>query len=159
MKAPLPFQPGFKRYSERPFPPYHYIPGLTPRPGPGPQPSRIDEQAEYLYAVDLYNFNYWWEAHEAWETVWQTTQKTDERGQFLQGLIQISAGMIKWWTGQEKGRKNLFDAGMERLRTIQEPIFMGLDVERHIQKIEQFLTTLKASDYPLIELDNLQKTF
>ncbi len=160
-------QPPSRRYSDRPFPPYRYIPGETPHPEIDPKghsygrrplpvsylsPEKWRENAKYLYAVDLYNFHYWWEAHEAWETVWQTTQKIDDYGQFLQGLIQISAGMLKWHTRQEKGRKSLFKAGVERLRTLPGTTFMGLDLPKHLKKIEQFLATLDKSDYPFVEL-------
>ncbi|MBI2082287.1 MAG: DUF309 domain-containing protein [Deltaproteobacteria bacterium] len=106
----------------------------------------------FLYGIDLFNFNYWWEAHEAWETVWKTTEKTDEAGRFLQGLIQISAGMIKWWVGNSSGMKKLFKEGLEKLQTVSTQNLMGLDLRSQIAKIQQFEENPSPEDYPFLKL-------
>ena len=97
---------------QKPFPPYRHIPGVTPHPIRDPRghsygieevhdaeplpPELWQQNEDYLYGVDLYNFAYWWEAHEAWEGLWH--QAEDTYRLFLQGLIQISAAFIKYHT-------------------------------------------------------------
>lgn len=152
---PSPFDPKRQRYlPSRPFPPYRFIQGVTPHPHLDPRspPPLAPGRDEFLYAVDLYNFNYWWEAHESWELLWKTTARTDRAGQFFQGLIQISAGMIKWWIGNEEGMRQLFGEGDRRLRSIKEKTFMGLDLTTHLTKIERFLNQPAKGNYPFIEL-------
>ena len=55
---------------------------------------------EYLYGVDLFNHGFWWEAHEALETVWLAAGgRHTETGTFIQGLIQITVAHLKWFSG------------------------------------------------------------
>ena len=83
------------------------------------------------------------------------TQKTDERGQFLQGLIQISAGMIKWRLGNSAGMEKLFQEGVRRLQTVKQKNFMGLDLEAHLIKIKHFRKTQVQEDYPFIKCPHI----
>ncbi len=98
------------RYSRRPFPSYRFVPGKAPHPTRDPkghsygrhQPSMEDfgehnwrETDAYLYGVDLFNYGYWWEAHESWEACWVAAGRRTEIGLFVQGLIQISVGCLK----------------------------------------------------------------
>src|SRR5262245_16702088 len=70
---------------QRSLPPYSYVPGLAPHPTSNPQghsygmsepkcqplnESSYDANAAYLYAIDLFNHGFYWEAHEAWEALW-----------------------------------------------------------------------------------------
>ncbi len=153
-EVPSPFDPGHQRYSGLPFPSHRFIPGLTLHPHTiSPLPTlKKGGGGDFLYGIDLFNFNYWWEAHEAWEMVWKTTAKTDDDGKFLQGLIQISAGMIKWWTGNLSGMKKLFKEGLEKLRSIPEQNLMGLDLKNQIARIQHFEESPSAENYPYIGL-------
>ena len=88
---PTPLDINHHRYCrERKFPPYRHIPGFTPHPVKDPRghsyekehkrscntttlvlpPEKWQNNQQYLYGVDLFNFSYWWEAHEAWEEDW-----------------------------------------------------------------------------------------
>lgn len=49
----------------------------------------------YLYGVDLFNYGYWWEAHERWEACWVAAGRRTETGRFVQGLIQIAVACLK----------------------------------------------------------------
>lgn len=167
METPVPFNPQSPRYTDRRFPAYRFIQGITPHPRRDPKgysygqpesqisflpPEQWRQNEEYLYGIDLYNFNYWWEAHEAWELVWKTTGKTDDQGRLLQGLIQISAGMIKWWAGYSDGMRKLFREGVEKIQSLPEPHFMGLDLLTFINAIRQFQKQLRPQNYPFIHL-------
>ena len=156
-QAPFPDWP---RYApERPLPPYRYIPGLNPHPISDPKghshgrhagrPAVPDPDAwagsgEYRYAVDLHNFAYWWEAHEAWEGIWQGTDRRSRQAQFLQGLIQVSAGLLKAHLGRREGAATLLAEASGRLRGAA-PRYMGVDVAGHLAKVAACLEDLKAS--------------
>lgn len=168
-----------KRYSQEPFPSYRFIPGINPHPMRDPQghsygepeaaliysqPDDWQNNNEYLFGVDLYNYAYWWESHEKWEGLWHTTNKDSEHGQFLQGLIQISAAFIKWYLKQPEGLSRLFALGFGRLEFVSKkhPIFMGLNLEHHLNKLERHFTAVIKNpkqwpdlftDYPFIEFD------
>jgi hypothetical protein len=95
------------RYSSRPFPPYTYVPGTgTPQPVNDPtghmfgipesrpfplHPDHWQESESYLYAVDLFNHGFYWEAHEAWESLWHAAGHHGIVADFLKGLIKLAA--------------------------------------------------------------------
>lgn len=97
-----------KRYTTRAFPPYAHLPGVTPHPKKinGHSQGQADplsyalsaenwrEHEDYLYAVDLHNAGFFWEAHVWWEAVWKATLALEARA-FVQGLIKATAGALK----------------------------------------------------------------
>jgi hypothetical protein len=104
---------------DRPLPPYSYVPGLSPHPtsdprghsympaGP-PQPviflvDRLGENAMFRFAIDLYNHGYYWEAHEAWESLWHAAGRRGEAADFLKGLIKLAAAGVKLREGRPLG--------------------------------------------------------
>lgn len=126
-------------------------------------PEAWRENSAYLYGVDLYNNAYWWESHEAWESVWHTTRKDDVYGQFLQGLIQISAAFIKWHLHQHEGLRRLYTIGMGRLESVckTHTEFMGMNLHKHLKKLQVHFSKVLADqtvwpdpleNYPFIEL-------
>ena len=94
----------------RPLPPYSYVPGLAPHPISDPrghsfgaahspvQPlleSSHTTNANYSYAIDLFNHGYYWEAHEEWEHLWHAAGRKGPAGDFLKGLIKLAAAGVK----------------------------------------------------------------
>jgi hypothetical protein len=89
------------------FPPYAYLPGKKPHPVRDPTghsyhvehipvaagPS-LDSDA-FLWGLDLFNHGYYWEAHEAWEGLWQVVDRDGPLRTLLKGLILLSASGIK----------------------------------------------------------------
>ena len=181
---PVPFDADWIRYCpQRPFPPYRHVPGVTPHPindvnghsygvheetdDPIPPPEAWSENDDYLYGVDLYNFAYWWEAHEAWEGLWQKAE--DEYRLFLQGLIQISASLIKYHTRQLRPLRSLSIAGRDKVRRVQKDLdnpdtYMGINVIEFLSCLDTFfapffadtvshLTYSRSTVKPLIRLD------
>jgi hypothetical protein len=136
------------RYTDLPFPPYRFRPGRHPHPTAHPnghsyeppgaphhavafvEPHQWRDSPEYLYGCDLYNHAYWWEAHEAWEGLWQLTNKTDVQGRFLQALIQVAACHLKLEIGKPEGVRSLRASCAEHARfvlaRIGETPYMGL---------------------------------
>jgi predicted metal-dependent hydrolase len=44
---------------------------------------------------DYFNFGYYWEAHEAWEGLWQVAGRDTPLRALLKGLILLSAAGVK----------------------------------------------------------------
>jgi len=89
----------------RSFPRYAYLPGKGPHPVRDPgghsygvQPvlerASLDSE-EFAWGQDLFNHGYYWEAHEAWEGLWQTANRGSPLRAFLKGLILLSATGVK----------------------------------------------------------------
>ena len=156
MGEPSPFDPAFPRYApSTPFPPYRHVPGETPHPHTDPlghsygtssnrDARRLDlktwrQNDTYLYGVDLYNYAYWWEAHEQWEVLWALEKRNGACGFFLRGLIQVSAAFIKWWQDNDRGLSNLFERAHSNLAQVpvNEP-YMGVGVSDFIETLNSF---------------------
>ena len=96
----------------------------------------------YLYGVDLYNFAYWWEAHEAWEGLWH--QAEDTYRLFLQGLIQVSASLIKYHMRMLRPLRTLSTAGREKLRQVVVECgdvknnYMGMNLPEFLETADTF---------------------
>ena len=91
---------------EMPFPVYAYVPGRHP------QPSRTgfartvdcgDQDKTHRYALDLFNYGYYWEAHEAWETLWHAYGRHSLEGRLIHGLIALAAAGVKAREGNALG--------------------------------------------------------
>ena len=147
------------RLSSQPFPHYRFVPGRHPHPTadpaghsyhpPGESPPRVRwiapedwrRSPDYLYGCDLYNHGYWWEAHEAWEGLWQLCDKRAEQGYFLQGLIQVSACHLKRYVGQVDGVRRLFASSLgyfKRAGARAGGTYIGLDVSAFMASVEQY---------------------
>ncbi len=113
------------RYTNFKLPEIAYVPGKTLRPTKEPLSSEkiVPENLTklppadnpfFLYGVDLFNHHYFWEAHEAWETIWHLE---DNRGlrNLLQGAIQVSGGFLKVVQENEKGARILWKKAHGRL--------------------------------------------
>lgn len=101
------------------LPPYTHIPGVTPHPIRDPaghsyeepkslaeilQPStprepltfqNLSRQSEFQWAVKLFNAGFYWEAHEAWESLWHRAGRSGLVADFLKGLIKLAAAGVK----------------------------------------------------------------
>ena len=151
------------RYSHRSLPPYRHELGKTPHPERDPAGHSFGRREEapqgwsaegwrenelYLYGVDLFNLGYWWEAHAAWEALWQTS-RSEAAGRFLQGLIQIAAALVQDRAGRRQGARRLAAKGLANLRgLVGEPgevdrgrsiSYMGVDIGAFDSDCEQFL--------------------
>ncbi len=100
---------------------------------------------EYLYGVDLYNFAYFWEAHESWEALWKTTLRDDLPGLFLRGLIQVSAALLKRQQRIVRGVRNLSRQGLDHLRAVmaEHSSYCGVALGEFTERMDR----LFASDW------------
>lgn len=100
------------RYApEMPLPPYAYVPrGPFPHPvrdpgghryarvespPPAPDPNAWQANQRYLEGIDLFNHGYFWEAHEAWESLWLACGRRGPIADMLKALIHLAAAGVK----------------------------------------------------------------
>jgi hypothetical protein len=89
------------------LPPYAYLPGKKPHPvrhpaghsyhvEPTPVAAEVSLSSDaFLWGLDLFNHGYYWEAHEAWEGLWQVADRDDPLRMLFKGLILLSAAGVK----------------------------------------------------------------
>ena len=152
-----------------PFPPYRHIPGATfhPRTHPSGHSYGAAERDSlplteenwcaneaYLFGVDLFNYAYWWEAHEAWESLWNLAEHQALSRIYLQGLIQTTAALVKWREGNERGVVKLWRQAREKLVRVggESPVYMGLDIAELVGCVEPKLVGTDRSCVLLIRL-------
>lgn len=173
---------GCPRYTQIKFPPYRFIPGENPHPTENPLghsygkkepeigifvPENWRTTEQYLFGIDLYNYGYWWESHEAWESLWRVASRRDVSRDYLQGLIKISAAFLKWHLKQLPGLDNLYAGAVQHLLRVrrEHPVYMGLNITDHLKKLEyHFKPVLEErrwsdplNDYPHIVLTLLEE--
>ncbi|RUW57366.1 DUF309 domain-containing protein, partial [Mesorhizobium sp. M4B.F.Ca.ET.049.02.1.2] len=55
----------------------------------------------FLWGLDLFNHGYYWEAHEAWEGLWQVADRGAPLRTLFKGLILLSAAGVKIREGKQ----------------------------------------------------------
>jgi len=152
-----------KRYTEFPLPSRKYIPGQGIHPDRHPQGSHIPEIPpedkeftmdnwqycqRYLYAIDLFNAGYWWEAHEVLEELWVESGRTTEIARFLQGVIQVSAALLKVTISNPRGAIRLAERGIRKLRS-QTGVYLGINIHDLVRSVGN---KVQDEDFPLPEI-------
>ena len=109
------------RFCLRPFPPYRFVPGRCPHPhrdpeghGVGAAPDTPAGEA-WRYGVDLFNARFYWEAHEAWETVWRATPRGSTAYLAAKGMIQIAASLLTLHMRRVEASRRLASRGADLL--------------------------------------------
>ena len=77
-----------------------------------------------------------------WERLWSASPAPDAM-EFLQGLIQLSAALVKRREGSEDGEAKLLAKALEKLRAAHErsgETFLGVCLEPLIEQIEKHST-------------------
>jgi len=153
-----------RRYSTRAFPAYRHVPGKTPHPTRAPEghsfarelpPFSVDEQSwptseAYLYAIDLFNYGYYWEAHEELEALWHGAGRDTPVGTFAQALIQAAAALLKHAMSELEPAERLVHAAAAKLRA-GSPIVLGVATRELAAELESYVGGRRKSP-PVIEL-------
>lgn len=165
IRAPLRTVP---RYCPgRPFPPYRYVPGLHPHPrrDPGGHSHAIAEARpaewdaaqwasldDWLWGCDLFNAFFFWEAHEAWEGLWISAPRRSRPALLLQGLIQISASLLKIHLRSPTAARSLAAAGLEKVQSILNgAVLLGLEPRRLLTEFHTYFRPLEAATLPRLD--------
>lgn len=160
--SPLP-----PRYTDRPLPPYRFVPGRSPHPhrdvgghrGEGfPAAPAAWSAAEWpllepwLYAIDLHNRGYWWEAHEVLEELWHAAGRASPRARFVQGIIHLAAAHLNRLRGREHAARRQAERGIARLEAAAGGCrHMGIDVPDLVRRVRASFAA-EGGDPVVIEL-------
>ena len=153
---PFPIDPGAPRHAPaRGLPAHRYLPGENDRPPDAGHAlaapivwERLFEVELYRFGVDLYNGAYFWEAHEAWETLWQACPEGPVR-EGLQGLIQLAAALLKEHQGVVSGATRLARSALAKLERAPEGTF-GFSASQLIAKARAHFRPLEEPGSPRV---------
>ncbi len=139
------------RYSHTPLPPYSYVPGFAPHPVSDPRghmhgqphsaaarlnPSQWQESETYRWGVDLFNHGFYWEAHEAWESLWHAAGRQGTVAAWLKSLIKLAAAAVKLREGNAAGAERHARRSLELLNEVREQLtadqhaYAGVELSR-----------------------------
>lgn len=151
------------RFSEQPFPPYSYVPGHAHHPVSDPNghmhgelhkpadplnPDAWRSSPEYLYGLDLFNHGYYWEAHEAWESLWHAAGRRGPLADFLKGLIKLAASAVKAREGNPRGVSRHAERAIELFRSQASNVYCGLSLARLIDIATTLSTSAESYSQP-----------
>lgn len=138
-------EPTIPRYTMRPLPPYSYVPGMWPHPLSDPAghsyghtddrpaalvPESWQTNVTWRWAIDLFNHGYYWEAHEAWESLWHAAGHRGTTADLLKGLIKLAAAGVKSREGNAAGIRRHATRAIELLAPLLGTVQFGLDVDK-----------------------------
>ncbi len=138
------------------LPPYTYVPGRAPHPlrepdghsyGEAEEPvdapvvDRPDDSPRFLRGTRLFDAGFYWEAHEAWESLWLAAGRTSPLAAFLKGLIKLAAAGVKVREGVPSGVKRHARRAAELFEEAAEAFdgspVLGLDPRELAARAEQ----------------------
>ena len=102
-----------------------------------------------LVALNLFNNHQWYEAHDAFEEIWNSVDG-DER-QVIQGILQVSVSQFHLSKGNLNGATILLGEGLGRIKT-RTDINLGIDLESLCLCLEEILNKLQNKE-TLNEID------
>ena len=94
-------------------------------------------------ALNLFNKQKWYEAHDAFEDIWNTLDG-DER-QIIQGILQVSVSQFHLSKGNLNGATILLGEGLGRIKN-RTNIDFGIDLESFCICLEELLRKLQYSE-------------
>ena len=158
--------PNPPRYTARPLPPYSYVPGQHPHPirdpaghsfGHRPEPVKPLSGSDWmsndawLWAIDLFNQGFYWEAHEAWEGLWHAAGRRGEIAEFLKGLIKLAAAGVKAREGRPVGVRRHATRAADLLAPLRGKVLFGINVDLLLAAAEG-LAKGDAAAWPEIQI-------
>ena len=94
-------------------------------------------------ALNLFNNQKWYEAHDAFEDIWNTVDG-DER-QIIQGILQVSVSQFHLTKGNINGATILLGEGLGRIKN-RINIDLGIDLESFCKCLEELLKKLQYKE-------------
>ncbi len=92
----------------------------------------------------LFDRGRFWDAHEAWEEVWQAERRPIRS--FYQGLIQIAAGLHHWTVKRNPtGVERNISRGVEKLSWYR-PAYLGVGIDAMIVDAEALRAAAQGRD-------------
>ncbi len=155
-------------YTDFPMPAYAFLPGINLHPSKNKAKSHLpkipnvnehftinnwQQSQHYLYAIDLFNQEYYWEVHEVLENLWIKAGKNSESALFLKGIIQLAVALLKVKTGNFYGAERLYNKALLLLQR-KECVYLGIDVKKLITEFQNYIRK-ETKDPPKIYLHGL----
>ena len=115
--------------------------------------STINFKDSLFIALNLFNNHEWYEAHDAFEEIWNIVDG-DER-QVIQGILQVSVSQFHLSKGNLNGATILLGEGLGRIKT-RTNINLGIELESFCKCLEdllrklQYKETLNEHDKPFL---------
>ena len=97
----------------------------------------------FFVALNLFNTHKWYEAHDAFEEIWNSVDG-DER-QVIQGILQVSVSQFHLSKGNFNGATILLGEGLGRIKT-RTKIDLGIDLESFCKCLEDLLRKLQCKE-------------
>jgi hypothetical protein len=149
-----------QRYApERSFPSYAFIPGENIHPNkegghffgmPELTSSHLStNNSDYLYAIDLMNNAYYWEAHVYLEAIWNAHKRTGPEADFCKGLIKMSAAALKYKMGSHQSFVGHLERAIDLFTSIIDaPLITGISPK----KLVEVCSDWRSSSFVKLEL-------
>ena len=96
-----------------------------------------------LFALNLFNNREWYEAHDAFEEIWNSVD--GEERQVIQGILQVSVSQFHLSKGNLNGATILLGEGLGRIKT-RTWIDLGIDLESLCRCLEDLLHKLQCKE-------------
>ncbi|MBX3171129.1 MAG: DUF309 domain-containing protein [Candidatus Eremiobacteraeota bacterium] len=104
----------------------------------GPEvPVIFGDVGQWRRGLSLFEAGEFWEAHEAWEELWQISHKLSCAGLVLRGLIQAAAACLKSRRGEERGVRILAARAARTLRSASCDRWNGVDLSRLCPQLDE----------------------
>ncbi|MDC3078020.1 DUF309 domain-containing protein [Prochlorococcus sp. AH-716-O05] len=97
----------------------------------------------FFDALNLFNNQKWYEAHDAFEDIWNTLEG-DER-QIIQGILQVSVSQFHLSKGNLNGATILLGEGLGRIKN-RTNIDLGIDLVSFCQCLDELLRKLQYKE-------------
>ena len=94
-------------------------------------------------ALSLFNNHKWYEAHDAFEEIWNSVDG-DER-QVIQGILQVSVSQFHLSKGNLNGATILLGEGLGRIKS-RTKINLGIDLDSFCSCLEDLLRKLQYKE-------------
>ena len=94
-------------------------------------------------ALNLFNNHKWYEAHDAFEEIWNSVDG-DER-QVIQGILQVSVSQFHLSKGNLNGATILLGEGLGRIKS-RTKINLGIDLDSFCLSLEDLLRKLQHNE-------------
>ncbi|GEM_PF-3167816 len=146
------------RYApERSFPSYAFTPGKNIHPNKeGGHSFGLDEiissklslnNNDYLFAIDLMNHQYYWEAHVYLEAIWNAHKRKGPEASFCKGLIKMSAGALKFKLNSMPSFEGHLDRAIELFESI-----IDIELDSGVQPEELILICKKWKEENFVSI-------
>ena len=117
--------------------------------------SELDKKCleeNFYNALNLFNNKKWYEAHDAFEDIWNNLD--GDKRQIIQGILQVSVSQFHLSKGNINGATILLGEGLGRIKN-RTNIDLGVDLESFCKCLEELLIKLQYK----IELHEKDKPY